>query len=86
MRSAVGGRGSNSLSIPADYESGAGDASAQCSRALTLVCEHDEGAAIIAPVRCDELLEGCDLAGAQNSHTIIRRINQLPEPSHAALH
>jgi hypothetical protein len=42
--------------------------------------EHGEDAAVIAAMRCDELLDACDNDGAKTFQAIIRRINQLLEP------
>ena len=50
------------------------------------VTEHGNDAAVIAAMRCDELLDAGDFEGAKNFHAIIRRINQLLEPADGPLH
>nr|WP_166175731.1 hypothetical protein [Altererythrobacter segetis] len=41
------------------------------------ITEHGEDAAVIAAMRCDELLDSGDHEGARNYQAIILRINQL---------
>ena len=50
------------------------------------VTQQGEDAAVIAAMRCDELLDACDYAGARNYQAIIERINRLLEPPSGRLH
>ena len=50
------------------------------------VTEHGEDAGVIAALRCDELLDAGDHAGARTYRAIIRRINQLLEPATSVPH
>lgn len=50
------------------------------------VTQHDEDAAVIAAMRCDELFASGDLEGARNYRAIVRRINQLLGPAEGPLH
>jgi hypothetical protein len=50
------------------------------------VTQHGEDAAVMAAMRCDELLDACDYEGARNYQAIIARINRLLEPPSGALH
>lgn len=50
------------------------------------VTQHGENAAVIAVLRCDELLEAGEYAGARNYQAIIERINRLLERPSGPLH
>lgn len=50
------------------------------------VTQHGQDAAVMAGMRCDELLKGGDYEDARNFHAIIRRINQLLERASEPLH
>ena len=50
------------------------------------VTQHGEDAAVIAAMRCDELLNASNFEGARNFHAIIERINKLLAASSGQLH
>ena len=50
------------------------------------VTQHGEDAAVIAAMRCDELLNASDFKGARNFQAIIERINKLLAASSGLLH
>ena len=50
------------------------------------VTQHGEDAAVIAAMRCDELLNASDFDGARNFQAIIERINKLLAASSGLLH
>ena len=50
------------------------------------VTKPGQDAAVIAAMRCDELLSTSDFEGARNYQAIIERINRLLEPSSGTLH
>ena len=54
--------------------------------ANTYITQHGEDAAVIAAMRCDELLDACDYEGARNYQAIIVRINRLLERPSGARH
>jgi hypothetical protein len=50
------------------------------------VTQHGEDAAVIAAMRCDELLKASDFEGARNFQAMIERINKLLGPPLGLLH
>jgi hypothetical protein len=50
------------------------------------VTRHGEDAAVIAAMRCDELLNASDFEGARNFQAMIERINKLLGPPLGLLH
>lgn len=50
------------------------------------VTKHGRDAAIIAAIRCDELMSASDFEGARNYQAIIEGINRLLEPPSGTLH
>ena len=47
------------------------------TRANFYVSQHGENAALIAALRCDELLDAQDFEGARDHQAIIYRINRI---------
>lgn len=50
------------------------------------VTQHGADAAVIAALRCDELLEAGDMEGVRTYQAIIRRIHELQAAPAAPLH
>ena len=50
------------------------------------VTRHGDDAAVIAAMRCDELLDARDYDGARNYQSIIERINRLLARPSGSLH